>query len=464
MTTTVRSGSQTSARVGSTAHQPGTSPSKASRLPPMVRHPAIQTFTLMLTQVGAPETSRESDFEDVRDIAVTPAADIWSFAAMLSEVCVWVMFGMLATHGVEGYRDRRRKATGRTTRGPECFHSGNKVLQAVNDEHAKLLRERRCDSITRGILQLMPDLLHPEPEQRIRAVRLNRKLEELVKEARLEYGIVASPTTPPSRSTSAPYPSHQQASPRPRIFGHIGNRRNRTSSTQPSTHEQETEQSENEHWVDPSVFHSPRTWTTVAAEDDASCSIPVSADNVSAALSDLSVERPNTLSSSKANGKRRATSEHMVLHSSPPSIDQPTFGDSTQDPKSPTSSHSGRPDTGNSTRFRESLSRRNSHADPARFSTGSTRTPVKTSPSSAQTPAATYTTPTPTPSATQPDITKKYAAPAKLSFSEAEHWRIQKRPDRHARGSLPGSECLDQLQGCDIVSSTRFPDALWTPH
>lgn len=115
---------------------------------------------------GAPECFRSDSWEYSRDIKITPRVDVWSFACVLSELCVWVVFGYRGPHGVEGYRSRRELHNQATPGAANCFHHKGKLSTAVLQEHKKILKQHRCDDTTGEVLRALPEMLEIDPSER----------------------------------------------------------------------------------------------------------------------------------------------------------------------------------------------------------------------------------------------------------------------------------------------------------
>lgn len=133
---------------------------------------------------GPPECFRIDSFDGSRNITITTKADIWSFGCVLSEVCIWVVFGSSGQLGLSSYRQRRQKHSSELVRGGNAFHLAGDESQAVLDEHAKAAAQSRCDRITAAILRLMPKMLHLDPEHRPSAQQLRKLFDVIISDAR----------------------------------------------------------------------------------------------------------------------------------------------------------------------------------------------------------------------------------------------------------------------------------------
>jgi hypothetical protein len=159
----------------------------------------------------------------------TQAADIWSVGCIYSEAAVWVADGY---NGVEEYRRQRIAEIDKMPdfRGGDCFHDGERVLQAVLDAHKDIeLRLRRSDYITKDVLDSMAEEMLWE-EDRPGAKALLRRAEGILSRARqkLSSRATADPLTRPRSSSnrsrtysipqSPPHPPPERPLPeRPRV-------------------------------------------------------------------------------------------------------------------------------------------------------------------------------------------------------------------------------------------------------
>lgn len=133
---------------------------------------------------GSPECFRRDSIDDDRNIKITTAADIWSFGCVLSEVCIWVVFGSNGPHGLRSYRQRRADNNMKAVRGADCFHLNGQTSQVVLEEHAKVAAQGKCDDITRAILELMPKMLHLDPKRRPSAKKLRDYFVDIIDKAK----------------------------------------------------------------------------------------------------------------------------------------------------------------------------------------------------------------------------------------------------------------------------------------
>lgn len=81
--------------------------------------------------------------------------DIWSLGCIYSEAACWIKYG---SHGVEKCRRERRADTSKIAglEDTDCFHDGEKVLQAVLGSHAKSKTNLRPeDTITEAVITTM---------------------------------------------------------------------------------------------------------------------------------------------------------------------------------------------------------------------------------------------------------------------------------------------------------------------
>lgn len=170
---------------------------------------------------GAPETYADSSSTEQRRNKIKRSIDIWSLGAIYSEASVWTVKG---GEGVDEYRKRRRKATGRMPnfRIADCFHDGQRRLDVVDEQHEELrpgqirsdtqdTQDALVGTVTSFILDTMvEEMMHEVPAQRPNSQQLDGKAEKALKRAR---DLVSSytpgsrqsvPSTPPTPDTSVP--------------------------------------------------------------------------------------------------------------------------------------------------------------------------------------------------------------------------------------------------------------------
>ena len=403
-----------------------------------------------MTWTGPPETARESKLEDGRKIAVTTSVDIWSFAAVLSEVCVWVAFGKNGPHGLDGYRERRRTGTGRRTRGPDCFHLNDQILEAVEDEHTKILKQQRCDVTTGGVLRLMPYMLHPEPKQRLTAVQLQRRLNDIVAEAQQHYASPSPspPITPKSHAEARPLSAEWPTSPRASILGH---RRNRPPSKPGSTDGPEGSRS-GENWAVAPIVSTPQRMTSAIPESDQYGHCPAFAE-IANVLENRSIGSRDTSTMTRAESKRRATSDDEApeRHSS---FAHRVASDGSAQYIGPQATPGRRkPNTSVSSSSRDALPGASSARLSNTFSINSEEPAQVESPVPMSPVTGTIAQP-----AQKTTTQETFAPPARINFASAERWRVKTKTEHHAPEPLPEIDCLDQLQGYDIVSFVYIPN------
>jgi len=169
---------------------------------------------------GSPECFRRDRHDDGRNLKITTKADIWSFGCVLSEICIWVVFGSGGEHGLSSYRQRRQTHNSAVERGTNAFHLDGDESQAVLDEHAKAAAQSRCDPITAAILRLMPKMLHIDPKHRPSAQQLRKLFDEIISDARVRVSqgglssVDVIETSRKPRSTTHPPPPSKLLGPR----------------------------------------------------------------------------------------------------------------------------------------------------------------------------------------------------------------------------------------------------------
>jgi hypothetical protein len=78
--------------------------------------------------------------------------------------------------GLAKYRQERRKVTGSNTGLGDCFHDGTKVLEIVHYWHERA-RNTKPDNITTRVLTMIEDdMLLEDPEARLHALQLWKRL------------------------------------------------------------------------------------------------------------------------------------------------------------------------------------------------------------------------------------------------------------------------------------------------
>lgn len=125
-------------------------------------------------------------------------ADIWSFACVISECCTWVTFGKHGEHGLDGYRKRRLDRNVRQ-RG-DCFHEHGAMSPVVSREHERVASE--CDPVTRKILQILPQMMAPDPNARPYASDLRREFKDIMDGVKVSTPR-SSPIAAPGSSTDS---------------------------------------------------------------------------------------------------------------------------------------------------------------------------------------------------------------------------------------------------------------------
>lgn len=126
---------------------------------------------------GAPESYR-------RLPNVTRSIDIWSLGCVFSEAVTWSVFG---STGLDKYRDARKDEVSKSPsfKDGDCFHDGEKVLQAVAKSHKKAIDgARRFDKLTEKIVGMISEhMLCENPQVRLSAWQLLAKSETILSSA-----------------------------------------------------------------------------------------------------------------------------------------------------------------------------------------------------------------------------------------------------------------------------------------
>ena len=148
---------------------------------------------------GAPECYRSDEFLEQLRINVKPSVDVWSFGGVCSEAAVWVVLG---TSGLDDYRyQRQQEIVGKNTiQDGSPFHDGEKILEAVEAVHDRLLKRgevRPGDHITKpALIHMVRSMLEEDPDIRHNAAWLWKFSRKLVKDAQLELEASDQPQTP----------------------------------------------------------------------------------------------------------------------------------------------------------------------------------------------------------------------------------------------------------------------------
>lgn len=107
---------------------------------------------------------------------------------MYSEAAVWLAHGLKGTHGLEAYRDRRKSETDKIPKfkDGDCFHDGEKSLEAVREYHNMVLRALRTeDYVTKNVLNDMVAEMLDYKEYRPTAQNLWGKVIRITEKARI---------------------------------------------------------------------------------------------------------------------------------------------------------------------------------------------------------------------------------------------------------------------------------------
>ncbi|KAI9709970.1 MAG: hypothetical protein M1820_003048 [Bogoriella megaspora] len=108
---------------------------------------------------GAPECYRFDDLNARSPRKISPKADVFSLACILSEAAEWTI-----RHypGVLEYRQRRRQEHSIIPdfQDPGCFHDGQDVLESVLETHKEIKEDKACSDIVTGrLVDLINEML-----------------------------------------------------------------------------------------------------------------------------------------------------------------------------------------------------------------------------------------------------------------------------------------------------------------
>lgn len=134
--------------------------------------------------IGPPECWRADAFSARTPLRIQQKADIWSFACVLSEAAVWIVHGR---HGLQEYRQRRKAETGLRSsfEDSDCFHNGERVLNAVKQTHESLETHiRRSDHITQAVWKSMIREMLVDVQSRPDAFQSYNKTRLILEDAR----------------------------------------------------------------------------------------------------------------------------------------------------------------------------------------------------------------------------------------------------------------------------------------
>ncbi|KAJ9667922.1 hypothetical protein H2201_002108 [Coniosporium apollinis] len=199
---------------------------------------ALDNDTYGTRTYGPPECCRWDSFSAMTPLRIQQKSDIWSYACVLSEAAVWMVHGYPE---LEEYRQRRKDETGPNFEDSDCFHNGERVLNAVKQMHESLENHvRGSDHITKAVWKSMiremlvdaqsrPDALQSYKKTRLHPLTFGR-LEEAgaedvpssqsrTKESRvplIESPVTSRPTTSQTRLEEERLPAvEHQASSKP---------------------------------------------------------------------------------------------------------------------------------------------------------------------------------------------------------------------------------------------------------
>lgn len=145
-----------------------------------------RTGHLQLTFIiGAPECYNPDPAIDSCPLLVRQNVDVWSLGCVLSEAAVFVVHGF---EGVLDYRKQRKteNSANHHFQDGDCFHDGQKVLNAVKAQHTILPKNvRASDHVTRDVLEhLVDNMLVGDTDCRLPAHYLHKKSLRIIQKAK----------------------------------------------------------------------------------------------------------------------------------------------------------------------------------------------------------------------------------------------------------------------------------------
>jgi hypothetical protein len=179
--------------------------------------------------LGAPETFATSNATAFSKSNVRSSMDIWSLGAIYSEAAVWTLHG---PEGLKRYREARQMNI-RTLpvfdQVNDCFHDGEQVLAAVEQQHGSLLDEvigehgerKLMRSLTGRVVNVVIEqMLLADPSSRRAAKDLYPQAEKLLTRARPaaqpftifegEHPNAAGPASPSTSAEMSQFLPNQQ--------------------------------------------------------------------------------------------------------------------------------------------------------------------------------------------------------------------------------------------------------------
>ena len=147
------------------------------------KHPALTH------SAGAPECCRFTESIEAYPLRVKQDVDVWSIGCVLSEAAIWVVRGR---KDLLEYRRRRKMETEKfpMLKDSDCFHDGEKPLEAVRNLHRTLPQDcRASDHVTAAALEPTISQTLVESEGRVPVRVLYHRSKNILAEAQTKLGI-----------------------------------------------------------------------------------------------------------------------------------------------------------------------------------------------------------------------------------------------------------------------------------
>lgn len=148
---------------------------------------------------GAPECFRPDIFSGQTKLKVNQNIDIWSLGCIYSEAVRWLPLSQKYT-GILEYAEERKAEINKIPAfdGVDCFHNGQKVLDAVHESNDRALEGiLRKDFITEKVIGMIVDDMLVDSEARSHAHWLWSKHLRILEMARKNLKKAGVPSLPP---------------------------------------------------------------------------------------------------------------------------------------------------------------------------------------------------------------------------------------------------------------------------